>query len=152
MSAMVFKHIFVNHRAVFELGRESGEIVEDSEHEDTSSHHTSNLIEQYNTHYLYWWQITTNMKNKLLIWRLTRIYLSPTDRLSMSLMTVSDILNIGDNIIWETIKKNHELYPKLFATSNSFLLAPLSTSLWSYKHQHVSLSTHISQISNYWTN
>ena len=61
MSAMVFKHIFVNHRAVFELGRESGEIVEDSEHEDTGSHHTSNLIEQYYTYYLYWWQITTNM-------------------------------------------------------------------------------------------
>ena len=130
MSAMVFRHIFVNHRAVFELGQESGEVAENSEHEDTSSHHTSNLIKQYYTHYLYWWQITPNMKNELLIWRLTRIYLSPTDRLSMSLMTVSDILNIGNNIIWET-KKNHELYPKLFATSNSFLLAPLSTSLWS---------------------
>ena len=28
------------------------------------------------------------------------------------------------------------IYPKLFATSSSFLLAPLSTSRWSYKNQY----------------
>ena len=37
-------YICESQRAVFELGRESGEIVEDSEHEDTGGHHTSNLI------------------------------------------------------------------------------------------------------------
>ena len=78
------------------------------------------------------------MKKKLsLIWRLTRIYLSPTDCLSMSLITVSDILNIGNHIIGETKKNNQELYPKLFATSNNFLLARLITSLWSWKFQDV---------------
>ena len=48
MSAMVFKHIFVNHRAVFETGkRESGEVAKDHEHEDAGGHHASNLIKRH---------------------------------------------------------------------------------------------------------
>ena len=44
MSATVFKHVFVNHRAVFEIGRESSEVAQDNEHEDTGGHHPSNLV------------------------------------------------------------------------------------------------------------
>ena len=44
MSAMVFKHIFVNHRAVFELGGELGEVSKDKEHEDAGGYHPSNLV------------------------------------------------------------------------------------------------------------
>ena len=43
MSATVFKHVFVNHRAVIEIGRESSEVAQDNEHEDTGGHHPSNL-------------------------------------------------------------------------------------------------------------
>ena len=59
MSAMVFKHIFVNHRVVFKSGRESGEVAQDHEHEDTGCHHTSNLIKRhykrtFDAHYKFW--------------------------------------------------------------------------------------------------
>jgi len=42
MSATVFKHVFVNHRAVIEIGRESSEVAQDNEHEETGGHHPSN--------------------------------------------------------------------------------------------------------------
>ena len=44
MSATVFKHVFVNHRAVIEIGRESSEVAQDNEHEETGGHHPSNLV------------------------------------------------------------------------------------------------------------
>ena len=40
---MVFKHIFVNHRAVVELGQESDEVAKDDKHENTGRHHSTNL-------------------------------------------------------------------------------------------------------------
>ena len=43
MSGMVFKHIFVNHRAVVELGQESDEVAKDDKHENTGRHHSTNL-------------------------------------------------------------------------------------------------------------
>ena len=60
-------YICESQRAVFELGRESGEIVEDSEHEDTGGHHTSNLIINSIIHIIYTEEKRTNMKKKLLI-------------------------------------------------------------------------------------
>ena len=76
-------HIFVNHRALFELSQELSEIAKDNKHEDTGRHHSANLTRKE----------VQRMSRKVKILMLTSIYLSPTDLLSISLMTVSDILN-----------------------------------------------------------
>ena len=66
-------------------------------------------------------------QRKVKILMLTSTYLSPTDLLSISLMTVSDILNryIWDHLVLATITygklfMKSVFYPKLFATSSSF--------------------------------
>ena len=85
LSATIFRYIFVNHRVVLELEQESSEIAKDYKHEDAGRHHPSNLKKKRKS--------GQQGKGLGLGIDLTSIYLSPTDLLSISLMTVSDILN-----------------------------------------------------------